>query len=348
MGFQKTFETGGIGKIRKIVAEKRLDLQEAQLSMQEIELKNKVTDAFAALYINREKIKILEEAYKFLSENFEEKENISEVDQLIFEEELLNIMQAQEDAKIALEKAVLLLENLIGEDIEEEKELEIFAEDELEKKFKLEELTQTALKKRPAIIENDKELSLAESLKDLAKADRWPLLIADSGSRFFRKRNKYSAFFGIDIELPVLGVEKKEIEVSEARIEQIKETREIIEKDIEIEVEDNLKVYEFARKRLIDYEEKHLPRIEELITIIREKYEKDEVSCRDLLKAEKARLAFLANYFKALFDYKNAFSDLERAVGITLAEDTSGQANPWQNSIHQDPRIQMHRQFKPY
>lgn len=113
---------------------------------------------------------------------------------------------------------------------------------------------------------------------------------------------------------------KKEIEVSDARIKQVEDIRKIIEK-IKLEVEDSFKVYEFTKKRLIDYEEKHLPRIDELISIIYEKYQKEELSGRELLRAEQSRIAIHENYFIALYDFEDAFSDLERAVGIALVEE---------------------------
>ncbi len=319
-GLQKAFETGGLGKIRRKIREKRVELQRAELNERIIELEDQVIDTFTQVYINQERIKLLEETFSFIKAKQQEAQNLSEIEELLAEEEIIDIIQRLEDSKIEVDKARLLLEELLGRKVTGETPLESPKELKIKGDMTEEELIEMALKEKPEIIENNKELELAELLKKLARANYWPLVIADGGVRINFQESQAGIFIGLDIELPVLGIERKQIEAAEQRIELIKENRKILEKKIKLEVSETYKLYEFTKKRLEDYDREYLPRTKQLISSIREKYENNEISFSDLLKAEKSKIKIQNNYFDALFDFENAFSDLERAVGITLAE----------------------------
>ena len=309
-----------MGKIRREIRNKRAEIQEAELNKRAIELESRVIDAFTIVYINREKIKLLEEIYNFIKSKHEESEKLSEVEKLLTAEDLLKILQDLEDARIEGEKAELILKKLLGREVPAETEFQCPKELKINDDMTEDKLIQISLKKKAEIIENDKELEFALLLKDLAKADWWPLIIADAGVKVDFEENQANVFAGLDIELPVLGMEKKQIEAAEKKIARIRENREILEKNTKLEVIETYKLYKFTKKRIEDYEQKHLPRIEKLISTIREKYEKNEISFMDFLKAEKSRIEIQNNYFDALFDFECAFSNLEKAVGISLAK----------------------------
>lgn len=324
-GLQKAFETGGLGKIRKKIQEKRRELQKAQLNERMIEVEERVIKAFTDVYINQERIKLLEKTFDFIKAGRKKAEDLSEVDELLVEEELLDIIQSLEDSRIEVEKAKLVLEELLGEKVEKGRRVGDPRDLKLKEGLTTEEeLLKKALEEKPEIIENKRQLELAQLLKDLAKADYWPLIIADAGAEVDFNERTAGVFVGLDIELPVLGLEKRQVEAAEKRIEQIKKNRETLEKDIRLEVSETYKLYEFTKERLRDYDRKYLPKIEKLIETIRKKYKKREISFIDLLKAEKSRIKIQNNYFDALFDFENAFSNLERAVGASLAEGMSG------------------------
>ncbi len=319
-GLQKAFETGRPGRIRRKIGQKQKALRRAQLEVRIIEVEERVIDAFTDVFINQERIKLLEDTFSFIKTEQEEAEDLSEVNQLLVEEELLDILQGLEDAKIEVEKAKLVLAGLLGKEVSEETDLgnprELKVKDGLTK----EKLIEIALKKKPEIIENDMELELAQTLRELAKANYWPLIIADAGAEVDFEEENAGFFIGVDIELPVLGIEKRQIMATDRRIEQIKKGRKILEKNLKLEISEAYELYEFTRKRLEDYEDSYLPKKDELISIIRQKYEDSEISFMDLLKAEKSKLRIQNNYFDALFDFEDAFSNLEKAVGISLTE----------------------------
>lgn len=326
-GLQKAFETGRLGKIRKKIQDKRRELQDAILNKRAIDLEEKVIDAFTRVYINQEKRKLLDETFEFINNSKENAENLSEVDSLIIEEELLDIIQQLEDTKIEIEKARLLLEELVGEELERGSTFGDPRKLKIKGDLTEKDLLNKALKEKPEIIENDRQIELAKLLENLAKANYWPLIIADSGAKVDFDEERAGIFVGLDIELPVLGIEKRQIEAAQKRLDQIMENRKIIEKDIKLEVGEYYKLYEFTKKRLEDYDKKHIPKVESLINTIRKKYKENIITFRELLKAEKSRLKIQNNYFDALMDYENAFSDLEKAVGVSLVNGSSSHYN---------------------
>lgn len=319
-GLQKAFETGGLGRIRRKIGEKQRALVRAELERRKIEIEEKVIDAFTDVFINQERIKLLQDTLSFIETEQERAQGLSDIDRLLIEEEMLDILQGLEDAKIEVEKAKLVLASLLGKEVSEETDLGNPRELEIREGLTGQRLIEIALEKKPAIIVNDRELELAQALRELAKANYWPLIIADAGGEIDFEREHAGFFIGLDIELPVLGIEKRQVMAADKRIEQLKEGREILERDIKLEVSEAYELYEFTRERLVDYEEKYLPRKDELISAIRESYKKGKIKFIELLRAERAKLRIQNNYFDALFDFENAFSDLERAVGISLAE----------------------------
>lgn|GEM_PF-6683031 len=320
-GLQKAFETGGLGKIRKKIQEKRKELQKARLQERVIALEEKVIKAFTQVYINQEKIKLLEETFKYIKKSREEIEDLPEEEELLTEVELLDIKQRLEDARIEIEKARLALEELLGEKVERDSRLGDPRNLDIKENMGKVELIQKALKENSKIIENESLLEIAQLQKNLAKADYWPLIIADAGAEIDFDEKSTGVFFGLDIELPVMGLEKKQVKIAEKRIEQVKENRKIIESEIRLKISENYELYKFTQKRLEEYDQEYLPKVEKLIVKIREKYSKNEISFKDLLKAEESKIEVQNNYFDALIDFKNAFSDLEKAVGISLAKD---------------------------
>lgn len=317
-GLQKPFETGRPGKIRKKIRDMRVELEKAELSAQVINLEDRVIDAYTQVFINQERIKVLKDSLDFILHSNEYTESLSEVEQLLAEGEIINITQNLEDSKIEVEKARLVLEELVGEEIRSQTNLGNPRELKIKEGLNEEKLIQIALRKKPEIIENEKELELEKLLKALAKSNLWPLIIAAAGTRLDFKNERYGVFISLDIELPILGLEKRQINAAELRIEQVMKARKTIIKNTKLEVSENYKLYEFTKQRLLDYEEKYLPKMQNLIDTVREKYLQEEVHFIDLLKAEKARILIMGNYFDALIDYENAFSDLERSVGVSL------------------------------
>src|SRR5690606_6948215 len=99
----------------------------------------------------------------------------------------------------------------------------------------LEMLVLTALIKRPEVLTIQKELELAEILRRLAIANFYPLIIVEVGGGFnvdAVEERPGSVFASVDIELPILGIEKRQLKAATIRVQQVLKQKKTIEENI--------------------------------------------------------------------------------------------------------------------
>lgn len=323
-GIQKALETGGAPKWAEMASRKRAEIEQAELERDILDLKSNITRAYTEAYINQERIELYKEIYDFIKSKYKEYDNISVVDKLLIEEELINLEQQSEDARQEIEKAHLVMERLTGRNVIEGRKLQNPRVTRIKENLTLEMLVLTALIKRPEVLTIQKELELAEILRRLAIANFYPLIIVEVGGGFnvdAVEERPGSVFASVDIELPILGIEKRQLKAATIRVQQVLKQKKTIEENIKHDVTHTFSLYKYSKERIEKYEKVHLPRLIELMEEVRERYENGEIPIRELLTAEKSRLAIRNDYFDALSDYEYAVSELERAVGTSLEEE---------------------------
>ncbi len=317
-GLQKAFETGRQGRHRKRIDQKREEMEETLINARIMDLKAKVINAYTAVYINQEKIKILEDSYNFIISEINQNDKLSALNELLVRGELTDIYQQKEDARIAIKQAISILTMLTGHRITEDVTLVDPTKLAAEPDLSTSQLVEIALKERHESILNKQDIELAKIAKDLAVSNLFPLVIVDAGAEVKLEENTGQFFIGVDVELPVLGAEIRAIERTEERIEQVKKRQKIVEENIMVEVVDSYDVYKTAKERFQEYEQMHIPGINTLLSEIRMKYKNNEISFKDLLEAEKANISIVNNYLTSMLAYKNAITVLENAVGKSI------------------------------
>lgn len=329
-GFAKTFELGGLKQKRIGIAKLRNELQLLELEKQMLIIKDKVRGAYVTHYINHEKLKNL-------------KNNLQLIKELIYQGCCKNIIeQKQADlvilklkndirrAELSLLESKIALEELTGESIEKKDQIDApnRIPGTLEKLFgkKFERLEKTneeqfkkiAYKNRPEIKENEKEIELSLKQEKLAKVKRLPLMILESGWELVTppEININNFYIEGDIELPILYRNNDEIKAAKDRQNQYKNNLDETKKDIAIEIKNTFEYLLKSQKNLDSYEYKILPEMENLISFFIENYKNGKYSFSELLQAKQINTEINNGYFRALKDYQDAISDLERVLGL--------------------------------
>ncbi len=191
----------------------------------------------------------------------------------------------------------------------------------------LEKSLEIAYKQRDDYLSMKKQLAAKESLVEVAKSGRYPIVSAQAS---YGLRNAIdpsdrpsgedetdsSGFVGVSVEIPLFegGAIDARLRSSRSRMYAQREALQKLKEQICLDIETAILNINSSAKR-VEATEKSIEQAKESLKIEREKYEYGKGSITDVLDAQSALLDSQTSYYHALSDYNSAQAQWHLAIG---------------------------------
>jgi outer membrane protein TolC len=190
------------------------------------------------------------------------------------------------------------------------------------------QLIRMARKHRPELKTGDARIEKSDRALALAKKDYYPDLTLganyieiDEGPLNFNDNGQDAYNIGISINVPLWRKKlSSQVQSAAKTVATQKQLYKSILNQTLFEIEDNLFKIETARETTNLYRNVLIPQAEQSLKSAEVGYITGIVNFLDLLDAERVLLKIQFGYWKSYTDYVKGIADMERAVGIELAE----------------------------
>ena len=178
----------------------------------------------------------------------------------------------------------------------------------------LNELRQIALEKRPDMLSALREKNRADTETRLQHAIQSPNITVGGGY----KRNGIDNSFVLGITLPLKIFDRNEGGIVRADAEQRRAANlgSVIQKEIELEVQQAYNAMEINRQRVDYIRTRHLKKAEEASDVTLASYNLGGATLIDYLDAQRTYRDALRIYNQALFDERISLYELASAIGL--------------------------------
>ena len=177
----------------------------------------------------------------------------------------------------------------------------------------LKELIEIALAERPDVQAGEREVQASEERLTLEVARSHTDVTPFAGYKHLADDNTVS--FGISIPLKVRDRNQAGIARAEADQKAAAASLEVARSHATSEVKAAYEAFQAAREQVQIFREELLDQADETRSIALTAYEEGATPLLSVLDAERTRAEVRQQYFKTIFDYQIAVSDLELAVG---------------------------------
>lgn len=351
-GIEQTFELGGKRRKRIAVAKAQLTVVQSEIDQAWLELRANVRRAYTRLYLTQEQQKALEEILSgtekllAVSQKQEQAGDVSQLDVLQADISVVNakndlqtlvnqrvearnhlnsLLNQPLDTSVALSPPTLFPKLLETPALSPTKTSDGALQASVAKTdFSLEKLIETALTHRPEMLQNERQITVAEKELSLAKINRIPNLSLTAGPDIVipgggdEGGKAFGAFIIGTMELPVWNRQQGPIQKALAEQAQLQQEQIALKNKITLEVTNAYNAFYANQDRVMRYETELFPKAQTVAEKSRRSFEEGKSSILIPLLAQKAYTNTRLGYLQAMMDLQNAISDLERAVGTGL------------------------------
>jgi outer membrane protein TolC len=190
------------------------------------------------------------------------------------------------------------------------------------------QLVKMAQENRPELKSGTAWIAKSDRVLSLAKKDYYPDLTiganyieVDEGPLNFSDNGKDASNVMFSINIPIWQQKRSARVVSASKMVQAQKHayQSLLNRTL-FEIEDNLFKIQTARETFLLYQNVLIPQAEQSLKSAEAGYITGIGNFLDLLDAERVLLKIQFGYWKAYADYLKRIADMERAVGIELAE----------------------------
>ncbi|HEY9684799.1 MAG TPA: TolC family protein [Oculatellaceae cyanobacterium] len=187
----------------------------------------------------------------------------------------------------------------------------------------LNELVESGFSQRPDILAAKQQINVSTQQLRLAKAQRIPDVIIGSGFVYTTFRNvpqqQFGAFLNVNVDLPIFYQRQGEIAAAQAVINQSTTDVLITQRKTQAEIQAAYENFHLAQANINQYEMNLIENAQRSTKAAELAYKYGKNRLADVILAQQAAQQVNSGYFDAVISYANAWSDLEKAVGHTIA-----------------------------
>jgi outer membrane protein TolC len=317
LGIQQVVPLGGKIRNRVKAAEERRQVVTAEFRSELLQLRRAVRLAYAQLYLQREKRRILELLVQHYDEFQHENPSFENQVQIEFVEtttrnDLANILYEE---KIALHNLNSLLYQPFDTDLILEK-----PRTTIRGNTPLNQLLEASLLKSPDLIRNQAQIKVTHHELQLAKANRIPNFIFAVGPDLVTppEKSQFSVFAIGYVDLPILNRQQGPIQEAHARQLQLNAARQAIQNHVALAITNAYTTYQHTLDRLNIHERHLVPEAQNLQAQSKKVHTIGKLTVDTLVEADTHRANIELSYLKILIQNQEAISDLESATGEEL------------------------------
>jgi len=317
--FSQTIETGGKRERRREVAEWTVRAAEAAAQEVERHILAEVKLAYerallerARWELARENLETFRQIVRYnevrVAEGYTAEGDLIKV-RLEAQRAEFAMRQAQleyERAKIALLRAMGAASFDLGFELREDLAFEPVS-------VRADELERAALE-RPEAVRARAEVERAYALWQLERARAKPDIVASFG---YKRNGPTNTLYGaVSLPLPILNRNQGEIERAEAHWRQVEAEWRFVRGTILAELATARRAVEIAAEQVESLRRDFLQRAEDARAVALAAYREGAADLLVLLEAQRAHTAARELYLQALYEYRRALHELERATGL--------------------------------
>ena len=187
----------------------------------------------------------------------------------------------------------------------------------------LNELVESGFSQRPDLLAAKQQVNVSAQQLRLAKAQRIPDVIIGSGLVYTTFRNvpqqQFGAFVNVNVDLPIFYQRQGEIAAAQAAINQSTTDVLITQRKTQAEIQAAYENFHLAQANINQYEINLIENAQRSTNAAELAYRYGKNRLADVILAQQAAQQVNSGYFDAVISYANAWSDLEKAVGHTIA-----------------------------
>jgi len=183
----------------------------------------------------------------------------------------------------------------------------------------LEELEALALEQRPELQAMAYGIEQKEVLRDLARKQYYPNLMA--GVQYWQnneRKDQMSMMLSINIPLWWRSKQDHGVKQAAASVQAAKANYEAMKNRVLFQIQDRLVNIQTAERMINLYETSILPQAEQALKAARIGYKTDKVDFLTLVDSQKQLYTLRLEYYKANVEHEQQVAQLERAVGVDL------------------------------
>ncbi|MCM8833691.1 MAG: TolC family protein, partial [Candidatus Omnitrophica bacterium] len=186
---------------------------------------------------------------------------------------------------------------------------------------------ETGLKERKEIKSFEKIISISQKNIDIEKSNLYPQIYfffnynfeRGTQSSFGKWDTNWNAGILLSYDIWNWGQTKDKIKKAEKEKEEIENQYKLLKNSIEIEIK-NAYLNFIASENKIEESKKHIEVAEENLRVAELLYKEGLATTLDVIDAMTMLTEAKNSYYNALYEYKTAYSELERASGILKLE----------------------------
>ncbi|WP_303674347.1 TolC family protein [Vampirovibrio chlorellavorus] len=347
LGIEQTIQLGGKRQKQIELSKARRDVLLAEIQNTAQSLRREVRHAYTHLYDAQQRLQTAEDiagTNQRLMIVAEKRQEAGDVASLDVQYAKLAFLKAKNDAYMAfgeVASARTLLNALLGKPLAmtwdltpptiiqtetgqtqiTEKLDELILQGEVTiQQATLEHLVNLALENRAELHQNLREMTVAERQLALAKANRLPDvsltvgpdLVAEPGQR------QVNVFAIANVPVPLFNRQQGPIQEAKAQKTQLEAQQKALKNSVILEVTNAYYQFTVNRQRIRQYEKELLPTAERVLVLSRQSFEVGKTGIYLPLAAQESYMNTRMEYLKALDEFQDSISNLERAVGKPL------------------------------
>lgn len=247
---------------------------------------------------------------------------VTKLDILKTEVFLAEVEQKIIEVENALSVATTNFNFLLNQPISTRIQLEDILE-EGKTEFSFDEWKELAFKNRPELKIYETLLKISDFNINLAKSDYFPQisLLANyqnekgTQSSLEEWRESWNAVIALELNIWNWGSTKNKIEKNKLQKSQLEKEYQLLKNSIELDVKNNFLNVKSAEEK-IKTAKKQIEEAEENLRLTNLLYKEGMTTTTEVLDAQTSLSQAKNNYFQALYEYKIAYSQLEKASGV--------------------------------
>jgi cobalt-zinc-cadmium efflux system outer membrane protein len=339
LGIEQTLELGGKRSKRTKLAKINKEVTETEILMTLLDVRNDIRSSYIQLYKAQQELIASQEILdttKQLSEIAKKREQAGDIAKLDVLQAEITMVKAKSDIQTSKLKVNQSFNNLcanIGSDLDRNVILEkpvlyeeFSAIDTKDENF-VNNLVEVAYKTRPEIKTLEKNIEAQEMSLKIAKANVIPNLTVAVGPDLVTEgKSKTSVFAMANMEIPLFNRQQ-------GNIKEIQAQKEVYEQEL------------FAQKTKINqevrnawagiinnadsikiYENEIIPKAKEVLNKSNLSFKEGKSNILTSLNAQEAYINTKFGYIQVITDYENSLSNLERALGVGVTDNSQTNA----------------------
>ena len=316
------FELGGKRAARMAVAERGIDLADAQLATRQAGMRASVTAAFFAALVAQERVRLAQASLELASTGSQaagkrvasgKVSPVEETRAKVAEANVrLELVQAQGELQTGLQELRALTAHSVGIDVLDGNALAL-------PMLPVQEALEARLAQAPALRQAQLEVRRLGALADLENTRRVPDITVSAGVQRAQDPGRNQVVVGISVPLPLFDTHRGGIAEALSRRNKAEDEARSVELRLRADVAAALQRHATARAEVQALQSEILPGAQSAFDAVRKGFGLGKFDYLETLDAQRTLLQARTQHLRAVADAHRSATDLDRLLGIPVS-----------------------------